>query len=249
MKMMKWIFNVVCALMLISVVPAMAAVDNGCSKEENDRINPALALCTTHAYNIKETQNPSGVNKQVMRDVVAMKTTVMTQQMNKQYEYLEAMIRRFKTQLEKAVLTTGLEAKGASTSSASGSAGSSYQSSDRNMHMAGVENCNEKISPLDVLTCLNKNMNTISNATQNVSTDISSNVRKQFVQDYNLLVGIRAGDVKCWEQTGNEKNDMCATDAGVRKKKDFQKCFDQMRSCLRNKSYELEQDSRRNKKD
>ena len=226
----------------------MAAVDNGCSKEENDRINPALALCSTHVYNIRQTQNQTGVNKQAMRDVVALKTTVMTQQMNKQYEYLEAMIRRFKTQLEKAVLTTGLEAKGASSSSSADS-GNSFRSDDRNMHMAGVENCNEKISPLDVLTCLNKNMNTISNATQNVSSDINSNVRKQFVQDYNLLVGIRAGDVKCWEQTGNEKNDTCATDAGVRKKKDFQKCFDQMRSCLRNKSYQLEQDSRRNNRD
>lgn len=86
---------------------------DGCDSADNNRISPELALCSVHAYNIGEVQNPTGANRQLMKDVIALKTTVITQQMNKQYEYMDLMIRRFKTQLEKAVLTTKLQASGA----------------------------------------------------------------------------------------------------------------------------------------
>ncbi len=89
---------------------------NGCEDEDNDRIIAELALCSTHAYNIGLDQNPENTSdKQLIKDAVALKTTIMTQQMNKQYEYLESMMRRFKTQLEKAVLTTKLQKAGASS--------------------------------------------------------------------------------------------------------------------------------------
>lgn len=95
---------------------------DGCDNEANDRIAPELALCSVHAYNIGQAQNPSGADKQLMKDVVALKTTVIAQQMNKQYEYMDSMIRRFKTQLEKAILTTKLQSAGAAPSSGDGGA-------------------------------------------------------------------------------------------------------------------------------
>lgn len=86
---------------------------DGCDNDANDRIAPELALCSAHAYNIGLSENPSGADKQLMKEIIALKTTVIAQQMNKQYEYMDSMIRRFKTQLEKAVLTTKMQAAGA----------------------------------------------------------------------------------------------------------------------------------------
>ena len=45
---------VVCALALPSFA---ATTNNGCDKEGNDRINPEIALCSTHVYNIGEDSN------------------------------------------------------------------------------------------------------------------------------------------------------------------------------------------------
>ena len=109
-------------------MPAYA--DNGCENDDNDAIVAELALCSTHAYNIGATENPTGADKELMRDVIAMKTTLITQQMYRQYEQMESMLRRLKTQLEKAVLTTGLEAKGASPSGSSLPGGSSFKADD-----------------------------------------------------------------------------------------------------------------------
>ncbi|MDE5615269.1 MAG: hypothetical protein K2I81_00340, partial [Alphaproteobacteria bacterium] len=45
---------------------------DGCDNEANDRITPELALCSVHAYNIGVAENPSGANKQLMKEVVAL---------------------------------------------------------------------------------------------------------------------------------------------------------------------------------
>ena len=252
MKKIKKIFVVmfVC-LGMGGVFMAPGFADTGCESETNDRIVPELALCSTHVYNIGGTKNPSGADKQLMKDVVALKTTVMTQQMNKQYEYLEAMIRRFKVQLEKAVLTTGLEAKGAASSNSS--SGTTFKSNDRNIFMAGVKNCNNELLPTDVMTCLNNNMNTISNMSGNAD-NISLELRKQLDNDFKLLVNTYptatsdGKGVSCNTTSGTNKVN-CLDYNQITKKKDFQECFDNMRSCLRNKSYALSQAARQQKKE
>lgn len=146
---------------ILCFAPAVhAATDNGCSNEDNDRITAELALCSTHAYNIGLDSNPSTESdKQLMRDVVALKTTVMTQQMKKQYDYLEATIRRFKTQLEKAILTTKLQAAGATGDSSSGGT-----STDRNVVLIGAENCLLKSSTSDGLQCIQNNIRIVLQA-------------------------------------------------------------------------------------
>ena len=174
----------VCATMM---VPAYAA-DNGCSTDDNDRITAELALCTTHVYNIGLDQNPeSDADKQLMRDVVALKTTVMTQQMYKQYEYLDATLRRFRTQLEKAILTTKLQAAGA-TDDNGGSSGS-YRSGDRNVVLSGAENCLLKTSTTAGLQCLQNNIRIVLNA---VAGGNIGDAKRQLDKDLGFAVSYGA---------------------------------------------------------
>ena len=249
MRKLKSIF---CGLLVLLVCALPAYADNGCENDDNDAIVAELALCSTHAYNIGETKNPTGADKELMRDVIAMKTTLITQQMYRQYEQMESMLRRLKTQLEKAVLTTGLEAKGASSSgSSSSSGGSSFKSNDRNIHLYAAKNCNEELLPMDVMKCLNTNMNTISNATGNAD-DVSLEAAKQLANDFTLLKHTEP-DASCNYSFGT--SDETKTETGclepkqIRKKKNFQTCFDNMRSCLRNKIYELSQNEKKQNKD
>lgn len=174
-------------------MPSVAATNNGCDNDKNDRINPEIALCSTHVYNIGFDKNQSSESKkQLMRDVVALKSTVMTQQIYKQYEYLDSMIRRFKTQLEKAVLTTKLQAAGADTSSAGGSSysgvstsksgtTSSRSGSNKYVVLNDARNCSIESSTIIAgLQCLSENMGKILAAVDN--NDISG-ARRQLDAD------------------------------------------------------------------
>ena len=229
----------IAALVSMPAVAAVACDDDGAL------VNPTLALCSTHVYNIGGDKNPSdGADREMMREVVAMKTTLMTQQMNKQYEYLESMIRRFKTQLEKAVLATRLEKSGAGgADSSGGGSSSSFKSNDRNIFIAGVENCNNKLLPTDVLSCLNTNLNTISNVSGNGS-EVTREIRKQLANDFSVMGGTYSV-VTCNLQSGID----CTKEANIKSKGNFQQCLDDMRACLRDKMYNLNLEAQKNKKD
>ena len=224
-----WVCSVL-AILLLPSIPANAATDNGCSNDENDRINPELALCTTHTYNIGLATNPeTDADKQLMRDVVALKATVITQQMYKQYEYLDATIRRLKTQLEKAVLTTKLQAAGAESESSSSSGGTGFK--DRNIYMAGVSNCNNKLTNLQVFECLNENLNSIYNASNN-GANITIELRKQLANDCavakNALGGTNTIDVVV-----NDKTIDCTQYQNLAQRSAFQGCLDNLRAKIR----------------
>ena len=184
------------SVLLSLALPAVAATGNGCDKDSNDRINPEIAMCSTHVYNIGEIKNPTTENdKQLMKNVVALKTTVMTQEMYKQYEYLDTMIRRFKTQLEKAVLTTKLQAAGADTSAAGSSsysgvgtsnAGSTASRSGSNKYVVlnDAKNCGMvESTPTAVLQCLLENINKTISAVDN--NDING-ARRQLEADMDV---------------------------------------------------------------
>ena len=181
MKLAKIVFFR-CALGVASVVfvvPTFAG--NGCEKEANNRIVPELALCSTHVYNIAGMKNPTGADRSYMRDIVALKTTVMTQQMNKQYEYLETMIRRLKTQLEKAVLSTTLEAKGASGGGASTSR--SVRSDDKYRVLPATENCMQKGGLDSAIACIQSNVRIVMNAVESGNV---TDARKQLEKDLDV---------------------------------------------------------------
>lgn len=160
-------------------VPGLSfAANNDC--ENADYISPTLALCSTHVYNVGGVENPkTDAEKQSMKDVIALKTTVMTQQMYKQYEYLESMIKRFKTQLEKAVLTTKLQASGAGTGSANSSSYSgmgvssnagtttSRVGSNKYIVLSDAKNCTLESTPTAALQCLLDNISVTLSALDN----------------------------------------------------------------------------------
>lgn len=153
-----------------------------------DYILPQYAMCTTHVYNIGKTENSSvAADKQEMKDVIALKTTIMTQQMKAQYDYLDATMRRLKTQLEKAILTTKLQAAGAATTSG-GTASSTYgDTGDKNIYLAGTNNCGNMDTTTGVFTCLRRNYDTIYNSS-NGGTNITTELRKQLANDISVVV-------------------------------------------------------------
>lgn len=175
---------VVALASLCFVGTVYAASDNGCGDDDNNYITPELALCSTHVYNIGLTKNPlDEANKQIMRDVVALKSTIIMQQMYKQYEYLEATISRLKTQLKREILTSQLETAGASSSSSSSSS-SSKTSTGGNNGVAGAESCITAGLTADVMSCLSRNLDRITSAIN--SSDIGA-AQRQIKTDIEVL--------------------------------------------------------------
>ena len=247
MKRLKSIFY---SLLVALVVCVPAYADNGCENDDNDAIVAELALCSTHAYNIGKTENPTGADKELMRDVIAMKTTLITQQMYRQYEQMESMLRRLKTQLEKAVLTTGLEAKGASPSGSSLSGGASFKSEDRNIHMAGVKNCLNYYQDSELLKCYEDNLNMIVNMSGN-GDNVSSELKKQLVQDFCKLSGQNINAEKACMPIDPKYAGLCdgSEKAQTLDKKQFRNMIDDMRSCLQNQYRAYNNSQRQQKKD
>ncbi len=239
--------NFLCVTTVIAafVVPAFAASD-GCDDEKNDRIVAELALCSTHVYNIGDVSNPTNESdKQLMRDVVALKTTVMTQQMKKQYDYLDATLRRFKTQLEKAVLTTKLQAAGADSSNSGTSSsvrGMGNISGDKNNYLAGTQNCNNMSTTSEVFTCLRSNYNLIYNMS-NGGTNISAELRKQLANDVQVVVDnaagatINKGDLQQVKIDGKTVD--CTQVKQINNRTIFQQCLNKLNISIRNATSNL----------
>ena len=213
--------------LFVVALPAYAD-DNGCSDlSRNDRINPELALCSTHVYNIGKTTNPSSeADKQLIRDVVALKTTIITQQMEKQYEFLEATIKRLKTQLQKAVLTTNLEAAGASSSSSSGGIAGIAENG-----VSGAENCRTGYTS-DVMNCLSRNLDRtlsainnsdIGAAKQQIQTDLET---MRLYDNLEKNVDLKDSKVKVSDAFNTAYNE--CTEAGSNRQ-DLNLCIDYMR--------------------
>lgn len=184
------------AVLACCMIPCLsfAASDNGCDNlNANDSINPEIALCSTHVYNIKEVNNfESGSSRnQLMKDVVALKSTVIMQQMYKQYEYLDATLNRLKSQLEREVTTAKFEVAGASSSS--GSSSSSSMSSDRNVVLIGAENCLLKTNTTDGLNCIQSNIRIILQA---VSSGNIGEAYRQLQKDLSFAEAYGVSSVK-----------------------------------------------------
>ncbi len=231
---MKKVKNILVGFSVLALLamPVVAA-DNGCDNPDNDMIVAELALCSTHAYNIGNPKNPSGADKGLMRDVIAMKTTVITQQMYKQYEQMESMLRRLKTQLEKAVLTTSLEAKGASSGAGAASTGGSYKSDDKYRVLAATENCMQKGSLDSAVSCIQSNVRIVMNA---VDSGDTTNARKQLEKDLEVakIWGIIDGNTGGYSRKGESTsgltscNEMTRTADPVRKKATVQACSNEL---------------------
>ncbi len=188
-----------------------ASTGNGCDNEDNYYIDPTVALCTTHVYNIGGTTNPEDeATRQLMQEVVALKTTVITQQMYKQYEYLETTVRRLKTQLKKAVLASKLEAAGASTNK------SSTSTSGSDSALADATDCNAYWDQGELLDCLQRNYSVIKAVVDAKDSNNLNAARNQLKKDYTAaktFFGTTAAEQKITEcepmGTGSSKLNLC----------------------------------------
>jgi len=182
------IFNVVFGV-LICLAPVgvrAAAVEFECGY-----FNPAFGLCSTHSHNIGATDgttnlpvNPTKAEETAqMNDVIALKSTVIAQQLKEQYDALNAIIKRFKTQLEKAVLTSKIEVITGNAASGNSGDGSSSSSSSS----AGLANAND-CSFVDydkVFDCLKGNLQKV----QQAANSDTINARKQLEKDLAIING------------------------------------------------------------
>ncbi len=223
-------------LSLVLVLGSAYAADaTGCDDPNNDMINGDFALCSVHAYNIWETENNPD-NRDLMREVVAMKTTLITQQMYKQYEQIDSMVRRLKTQLEKATLKNDFKYAGASSDDDSSSSGG-----DRTSLITGADNCAYKADIKGALDCYEKNL-TLLRSLSNDGKEVTKQMKKLLVDDYNGLSKLQVGanNEKCSPApSDNEKKcDKLEREEGGNKKtmtkKEFEACLPAMAECLRN---------------
>lgn len=171
----------VCALSLVTGT-AFAASNNCDDTDKYNFINQNLALCSTHAYNVGAITNPETYSdREVMNEVVALKTTIMTQQMKKQYDYLETTIKRFKTQLERAILTTQMQAAGAAGGAADGYGSGGYNAT-RSTVMG--EDCTGK-NRTDTVYCLRQNYIKMRSAVD--ARNYTNDLKEQIVRDTKAL--------------------------------------------------------------
>lgn len=166
------IFNIVVGAILCALPVATHAT------EDCPYFSPAIALCSVHSYNIGDATNPTDVGRATeMNDIIALKTTVMVQQLKQQYDDLNAVIKRFKTQLEKAVLTSKIEVLTGNTSSSSGSSSGSNRSYTNGL--SNAEDCGIISDQADVYNCLTRNIAKINQAAEKDPTA----ARKQLTND------------------------------------------------------------------
>ena len=167
------IFNVVFGV-LICLAPVgvrAAAVEFECGY-----FNPAFGLCSTHSHNIGATDSTTNLpvnltkSEEVaqMNDVIALKSTVIAQQLKEQYDALNAIIKRFKTQLEKAVLTSKIEVlTGNAASGNSGGGSSSATVTTGGVVIAGASDCQTYSGSANIGSCLMTNSAIIMNTANN----------------------------------------------------------------------------------
>lgn len=254
MKILKKIF--VGFFVLITAVPVFAA-DDSCTGDDTV-IKPEFALCSTHVYNIGKDKNPSSDNRQLMRDTVAMKTTFIAQQLYRKYDEMEAMVRRLKTQMEKAIFADDIKALNPDTASSDSDSGGAWVSDNRAIHVYGARDCDSEYDIEKALECYAYNLNFLKQSTNNGSGNITTEAEKQLVQDYCGLTGLNISTadtstndpckhkIDIGEKSGA---DICEEKSNKKlystiKPKDFRDIIDDMNKCLRNKTNAYKHDQR-----
>lgn len=134
--------------------------------EECPYINPIYAICDTHVFNKGEVTNSTNSStRDKVHEIVALKTTVVAQQMYKQYEYLAATLRRLKTHLEKAVFSADVQMSGAKSGGEDSESSWAVTNSQKSegIYLSGAANCYAGDTNA-MLECLRSNLSTILGA-------------------------------------------------------------------------------------
>lgn len=202
----------------LSVSPVFAASNNGCDDyANNDYIQSDYALCSTHPYNVGLVTIPDANGRAIMREVVAMKSELITQQMYQNYRALESMLNRLEKQLEKAVIKAQTDSASSGKSLASyddaNGGGRGYNPGNRGTPLATANDCSMKTSKNEIISCLQSNIQIIRNE---INSGNTVNARKQIDADLTVAVTNRiingsAKDPKMinitdWATCGTDEN-------------------------------------------
>lgn len=165
-------------------------------KYEDDELEKQAKIDNCKKIRIKKTDLSE------MKEIIGLKTTVLSQQLYKQYDYLNATLRRLKTQLEKAVVKTNLEAAGAKSEdgSSSGLLGASSKGSQ-------YRSCTGKTKQ-GALECLRENYSLLESQVNNKKCDKS--IRDQLKKDTHIMATLKAltSTEEC-DGTGTDKCSGC----------------------------------------
>ena len=178
--------------------------------------NPLYAICNTHIYNLNDdtliNNNMTSEQRENMKDVIAMKSTIIARMLKQQSDYLETTVRQLKIQLQKAVLTSG----GSQTSPGTGTT-----------QLAGAQNCAAR-NPQATLECLRTNYQVISAALSSTGS-VSTVVKDQITRDWSILKATLAGLGSTYpsnyDESTPEKKNLCDR-AKLASVKGAQECLD-----------------------
>lgn len=234
------------------------------SVDDCSYINPVFAICDTHPFNIDvsaedwrngTTTEKDGNNNVIeyndkqsdMNRIIGLKVTVVSQQMYKQYEYLNATLRRLKTQLQKAVLTSNLEAAGAKSETGSSSGGlvGGKSDTDKEIVLAGAENCWNSSSPKNAYSCIQNNLNVIKSNISTNRTNAAKQLRKtvSVAEQWEVDVCAKKDDKGACVGTDNCKE--YRSDKYSSNKDDITKCANALSIAVARKIADEDKDSNR----
>jgi hypothetical protein len=228
----NFLYLMFCGVFATSVVlrPGYADYNEGCQS-----FSPAFVLCSVHSHNIGYVKQGKPANpnesEQItdMNEVIALKSTVIAQQLKKQYDALNAVIKRFKTQLEKAVLVSKMELITGETSSSSGYGGS--YSSGNSGGLANAQDCDMLADISQVYDCIIGNLQKVKAA----AASDTSNARKQLGKDIDSADGMSlcyTDDAKTRTTCTSQVED-CKKAAKNGTRQDIEKCAQKLAQRLR----------------
>lgn len=169
-------------------------------EEDVEYVDPIFALCDTHVWNVGKGDN-TGLDvtktdgkklKDQMNEIIGLKTTVIAQQMYKQYTTLDKMIKQIKIMLEKEVLKANLQVAGGTSSSGDSAA-----------EKVEFENCGIKVDDTEVINCLRGNLAKYDPFVTKGNT--RNDVRKSMTKDANVIKSWRDKPISECTETMNKK--------------------------------------------
>ena len=180
------IFNIIFGVLVCMAPVALRADDVECGY-----FNPAFGLCSTHSHNIgyvdATTNLPANPDKSEdvaqMNHIIALKSTVIAQQLKDQYDALSVIIKRFKTQLEKAVLVSKIEVLTGNTASENSNGSSSGSGANGNVAISGAADCSGFTDVNGIAQCLQPNIQKVINA---ANSGKISEAKKQLINDLTI---------------------------------------------------------------
>jgi hypothetical protein len=190
-----------------STKPVKGGCKVDCYKMEEDveYVDPIFALCDTHVWNVGKGDN-TGLDvtttagkklKDQMNEIIGLKTTVIAQQMYKQYTTLDKMIKQIKIMLEKEVLKANLQV--------AGGASSSGDSAAENVEF---ENCGIKVDDTEVINCLRGNLAKYDPFV--TKGNIRNDVRKSMKKDADVINSWRTQEItECTENMNKDGMTKC----------------------------------------